>query len=603
MVSTVGVGLRDGRQRSGLTLRAAANRAGISAPALRRYEVGVREAPAEVLERLAALYGRSSPAERVRRLVGEGGKSEDELLAAMADPTERRALRAMLASGDLCRLPVERVDALGRHYARPGIFAARTRAGLDRSAPVAMAGEDLAASRRRLGMSAAEMAERVGVAVSTYQGWEATRAPKARTRQVSAALGEAPSPAQLRRLREDADWSLERLGQRVGVGIATVHAWEFGRRRIPPGRLLKVLGACEEMAGQQGARLPRRVDQLDRLAHEEAGIAVSEVRHRLRRRRGGAQRRDPFIEKAIRVAAADGRLQVATVTLLDALGRPKTARRLYPRGGVPAAARRTARTLSGDRLRDERRGLRLTQRQLSRLLGVSAAWVSVQERRHEGSLSPYWTSRLRSTLDEQARGPTADERASEAVLVFVAKHPGGVALWRVKQALGHGAPVSDAIDRLVASRRVVRAAAWDSVGRRYRALYLAGTPRPSPTTLAPGELRRRRRQVGLTAADLGELVGVCGNTVTRWETGVRAIPARRFEALDAALVGVGATERYRAVRQVRVSAVRSCHGARSATLGGESSPPNVVFPQTPQPPGRSGSTPADGCSTGPARGP
>lgn len=493
-------------------------------------------APSDVVGRLRALYGGPSPAERVRRRVGEGGRTERELLAVMTGPSERRALRQMLGSGELRTFPVERVNARGRAYVRSGVFSGSRPSGLDRMAPVVDRGGDLAEARRVLGLSAAEMAGRLYVALSTYQGWEATQPPRGRLRQIAAVLGEAPSGEQLRRLRHGAGWSLKHLGERVGVRLVTVQAWEKGRRPVPSARLSVVLAACAEMAQLEGAPLRERTERIVDCVEREPGISVAAIRHRFRRRQDGQNRMDPKTNRAIKLAQTSGLVVIEKVVQLDSNGRPKAIQCAYPK-----AARRGRRApkspkLTGDQLGAERVRLGLTQDELGAPLGLSSAWVAVQERKKEASISPHWTPRVLEVLEDLAKGPTRDERTGQQVLSVAKEHP-GISLWRLRQSLGHGKGVIRAVDSLVAAQVISWGTGWDSCGRAHRALYVAGEA-PDLGALEPfrsGELRQLRRDRGLTAAELGERIGVRGNTVTRWETCARRIPPHRIEQLRSSL--------------------------------------------------------------------
>jgi len=288
------------------------------------------------------------------------------------------------------------------------------------------------------------------------------------------------------------------------------------------------------MAQLGGARLRDRTERVVALVKRQPGIPDTEVRHRYRRTIDGAHRQDPLTDEAIQAGLADGQIEARTIVELDRMRRPKSVRRLYPEGGSPPQA--TSRELTGEQLGRDREYFGLTRPELGARLGMTGSWVRVQEQRGQGTLSPYWAERVLDVVEELGQKPTRDEECQQRVVACVRERP-GLPLWRVKQILGERKRMARAVSVLVDGRKIVWASAWDSLGRSYPGLYLAADV-PNLKRLrqfAKGELRRLRHERGLSAAALGELVGVRGNTVTRWETGVRRPPPQRIEALNEAL--------------------------------------------------------------------
>jgi len=102
---------------------------------------------------------------------------------------------------------------------------------------------------------------------------------------------------------------------------------------------------------------------------------------------------------------------------------------------------------------------------------------------------------------------------------------------------GWGKAVTLVRDLLVASGELTWGTGWDALGRPHRGLYL-----PSDLVVAisrrqihPVALRRLRLEADLTSAQLGKRVGVCANTITRWETEVLGIPPYRVPTILEAL--------------------------------------------------------------------
>ena len=101
-------------------------------------------------------------------------------------------------------------------------------------------------------------------------------------------------------------------------------------------------------------------------------------------------------------------------------------------------------------------------------------------------------------------------------------------------------------------------ASCDAAAGRDERPDAGAAPRPR-APLAPPELRRRRRALGLTQAALGAALGVAANTVARWERGARAVGHP-----DLVRLALARLERPEEPRPERGGA----RGARSARGGG-----------------------------------
>ncbi|HXA31096.1 MAG TPA: DUF1870 family protein [Acidimicrobiales bacterium] len=517
------------RASMGLTIREMAALAGVSAPTFLRWERGDRHIPDEakqLFEEFAASRSESIT-EIVLRAVADGGSTLLELRTRLEKPRLQRELDRLIADGTLCLAPVPRTDARGRAYVRPGVFheSSGRRRALDRSAPLA-SGAVLAAARRRQGIAAEELADRVGVAPSTYRYWEASSPPRARVPQLAAALDECPSGNQIRRLRTAAKWSLAEFGRRTGVHLSVVHNWETGYRPVPPGRKAALLAAMSDAEQAARERPEQAVRRIVSVIERHPGIMRSELRHRLRIRVDGKQRLDPFMDRALRMATRTGRVAEIADHRFDSSGRPRTARRLYPKDDAP----RVPEQMSGDELGRLRERLGWTQRSMGDALGISATSISVWERRHECNIPSYWAGRVRQWASEQ---PTEDSDANQArgrVLEAIRNNP-GIGRWQLSNELDLRKVTKRALAMLLREGEVVRAPARDDIGRTYVGLYLqADCPEPE-RPFDGSELRRQRIAAGWSASDLGDSVGVKGNTVTRWETGARACSPEKLETL------------------------------------------------------------------------
>ncbi len=504
---------------------------GVSAPTVLRWERGNRPVPRNVVEVLERLVS-EKPSDEVAVMlaVGEGGRTRSVLVAELSDPRLVAELDRLIASGKLCTALVPRTDRRGRHYAREGIFkaSAAPRRGLDRMAPLAT-GRSLAAARKSQGLAVEELAHRIGVAPSTLRYWEATGPPRARIPMLAAALDAVPSGVQIRRARVAAKWTLGDLGRRVGVGVATVHAWESGRRPVPLGRkvlLLEALSEASDAALKRPEEMARRVELA---VASSPGISKAEFRHAHRVKVQGRSRFDPEVDTALRSLLRGGRLSEGLVIKFDSHGRPRTRMCLFAPGTAPPSLPR----MSGDRLGDLRVSLGWTRVQLASNLSVSPSLVGGWERRRGSFIPGYWSMRVEELGGRHPQGPTIDEQARASVLQVVEQHP-GIGRKSLLVEVGHSKAARRAIAALLDDGALSLGDAWDGVGRRHLGHYVPSVVSPSQR-IGAEELRDRRRRQGISATELGEIVGVRGNAVTRYETGARNCPPTRMRALLDAL--------------------------------------------------------------------
>jgi transcriptional regulator with XRE-family HTH domain len=510
-----------------LSLREVGAMFDVSAQTVFRWEHGDRPVPPHVVVALGLLVAETSPDEDVvLSAVGAGGKTGKELRDELRAPRLVAELDRLLASGSLCTAEVSRPDGLGRYYRREGIFKASTadRRGLDRAAPLA-SGRSLAAARRSQGLTVEDLATRVRVAPSTLRTWEAASPPRARIPMLAAALDDGPSGAQIRRARRAARWSQSALGERVGVGFQTVQGWEAGRRPVPLGRKVRLLEALAEAHDASRRRPEEAMRRIELDVLSAPGTSKAEYRHSRRVTTQGKSRFDPEVDSALRALLRTGRLGQALTVRFDSQGRPRTRMCLFPPDAAPLSLPAT----SGDRVGQLRTSLGWTQRQLAQELGVSPGLISTWERRQGGTIPGYWTTRVADVVRDCGDRPTSEARAREAILATVNRQP-GIARWTLLQEVDHSKHTRRAISALIDEGAIVRQDAWDSVGRRHPGYFVSSHSAPA-LRIEAGELRARRVDSGITAAELGEALGVRGNAVTRWETGVRGCPQARMSAL------------------------------------------------------------------------
>jgi transcriptional regulator with XRE-family HTH domain len=266
-------------------------------------------------------------------------------------------------------------------------------------------------------------------------------------------------------------------------------------------------------------------DRIATIVAEHPGITTADLRHRLRRTRRGVQRFDRLQVKALRYAIRSGVIFEVDVAVPDAEGRLRHRRACYPAGyPVPFQA-----SMTGNELWSLRDRSGWTQADVAGMLHVSKTLVSQWERRYEDSIPTAWAVRILN-LDPGLGDPNPAELARRQVIGVVRATP-GVPLWRLLAMTDHTAVTRRAIDLLQREGGIAPGPAHDSLGRQYRGLYLRGSEPPPPRGFARDELRRLRKARGLSSTSLGALVGVRGNTITRWETESRSCPPDRVKAL------------------------------------------------------------------------
>jgi transcriptional regulator with XRE-family HTH domain len=527
--------LLDDWATSPVSLREVASLRGVSHTTAMRWKRGEAEIPERHRRAIADLLAARDPEREIASVLAQHpeGMTIRELEVELTSGRARRALRDRLASGELNTGVVVRQRADGRRYEcrviRPG------RAGAPESSQKVpqISGIALRGARRRRGLSSVELGASSGLAPGTIRSLEAREAvPVGRVADLTTALGPPLSGAEVRRLRQQAGWSLSELAARVGVTIPTLQAWEVGRRPIPVGRLILLEGALAEAQAGDSAEKRRLADLEDRISvRGPEGVSESELRHSLRRRSAGTHVASPTLERDLALLARRGVIVRSRVAVDDRLGRPRERAVLIHAKWSPQ--RQPGHSMTGDALADARHRLGLTQQELALAVGSHQSEINRLEHLHDRELQAHWAKRLRKALgDLEGRG-SRDERIRSHIRATVRNEP-GVPKWRLLQVAGHGKDVVRVFKQLLEAGELRFDLAWDAQGRRFHGLYLRDAA-AAPSTMKPGQLRALRERAGWTSTQLAAALGVGHNTVTRWETGARTCPPPMVERIKAAL--------------------------------------------------------------------
>jgi DNA-binding transcriptional regulator YiaG len=117
---------------------------------------------------------------------------------------------------------------------------------------------DIKRLRKAVGLTQTALAKMIGVSAAAVTAWETGRTPASRkNRQALGALIQtprteidatlsrsgvlAPSPEEIRRIREEADLSQKGLARKLGVSLNSVSNWERGATRPHAASLKKLL--------------------------------------------------------------------------------------------------------------------------------------------------------------------------------------------------------------------------------------------------------------------------------------------------------------------------------------------------------------------------
>ncbi len=458
-------------------------------------------------------------------------------------PAEREALRQLLRDGVLVRVSELQTDAAGRPYVRKVVTEPTGEAprGADRAWP-AVTGRQLACARRVVGLSAEELAQRVGVAASGIRRIEASPAvPRGHIAELVAALGLPTllTPAALHTARTDAGWRLEDVAARVGVRLVTVHAWEQARRPIPPGRMLAVAAALHEAREcaptALAARRQELADAMVARVTAEPGITDRALLHEHRSARVG--RAGPEIDAS---SVLDDLLSAdRLVAVADTSVGPRGGRRTVRVLRVPEDADTAAPDgrLTAARLRRRREQVGAARGELDRAAGLSAGTVYRLEKKGGKPVPLHLEGPLRAALERFAHeGPPsvrADADAARAICTHLRSHP-GTRRSRISYEVANTKAVHRALTQLLKSGAVVERPVPDSQGRIAAGLFLADDAPDQREPVDGRALRAARHASGWTVAALASALGVRANTVARWETGARHCPpdqARRVTEL------------------------------------------------------------------------
>ncbi len=480
--------IRQLREAAGWSLAELAERVGVTFSVVQAWEAGKRPVPhGRVVALLATL-------DEARRLAQERSEAlvasiVEEVRARPAGVSEsalrhehRQAGGRVSRSGDYgAALDEAKRRGLLVEAALPGYAADRVRlfAADDAPAPLPrLSGDELRQRRERIGVSQAELAARCEVSAPTI-----IAAERLVDGQVSARL-----------------------------------------RSVAPGALAEL-----EAEGRRSAEARRESTLLEAIA-AKPGSSTSDL-YQLE-----GLGYFPKLKAALRRLEAAGKARRAPA--LDALGR--TYLGWYLAAEVPPPLE----TLSGAELRGLREAAGWSRPALAQALGIDASrlgeWESERGRRRCPTGRVGEVRRILATAPPAPGLTRAEVRILED-LVARASVAGGASPsalgWpqrrrHIELALELGRLEEGFVDVQDPNGRIFRR----------RRLFPAGTALPAHErpSLSAAELVALRRRVGLSQAALGELLGVAGVTVSGWETGRVAVPARHVGAILALAKGPAA---------------------------------------------------------------
>ncbi|MHB1507972.1 MAG: helix-turn-helix domain-containing protein [Acidimicrobiales bacterium] len=552
--------LRRARELRGLSLRRAASLVDVSPQAWKRYEEGARRLPvgfaALVSERLAPL---PEARERIRATVGTRPRRSAASMRRHLPSTLHPVLDEMLGRGELAEHLEAVTTSDGRRYERPivALVSSQRAKGLERSVPITIGGDVLRAARLGAGLGAAEMAGRAGVSPATWRVWEARSVPRARTADVAGTLP-APEGAEIKRLREAAGWSLYDLGRRVGVTLGVVHAWESGKRRVPGGRLIALLGALHEAETAAVSRHEALVDRIVEQVRSEPGVSEGRLVHESRIKVEGVAVESPAFRSAFDDAKRRRLIVTATVTRPDYAS---SRSGLFARGAAP----KKAPVMTGSKLAARRLRLDMSQRELAERCQVSTPTVIAWEKKGNERIPEHGAARAAAAFEQVAGEDRPASVARSAILKAMRGEP-GISTSRLREEVGHGKVATREIKELERAKKLRKAVAYDSCGRRYEGWYLAGEA-PVLEPLSGAELKRLREAAGWRQAALAEELGVSSNAVWRWESGKRTCPPVRTAEIRSILARPAPVGREERILSEVVAAAKEKGGASRTELG------------------------------------
>lgn len=505
---------------------------GISHQALLRYRSGERRMQPDVAHRaLRALQAHPDPRQQVvDRLATPPGRSA-RAARRQLPARLRPVLDEMLAGAEL----VERSEAIvlnGRRCVRRILVprSSGSAGGLERSAPVAIAGAELRAARRVTDRPLTTLAQHVGVTQSTWRSWEARGVPRARVEQVAESLA-PPAPREMRRLREAAGWSLAELGERLGVSFSVVQAWESAKRPVPPGRLVPLLAALSEAKNLAAERFERLIGRVVEDVRAQPGVSEKTLLHDHRRRGGRVSLLGDYAE-ALKEAKAR-RLIVESDVVTKSEAGPKSRLGLFVRGSAP----KPVPPMTGEKLRRRREAIGVSRPELALRCNVSLPALLAWEGRGDGAIPAHGALRARAALDALEREATQSAAELEAhrqaeidaaVLTAIAAEPGIVTTRLLERpGLGYHASLTARLRRLEAAGEIVGAPVLDARGRPHRGWHLPADVPPPLETLSGAELRRLREEAGWSRPALARAIGVATSRLYQWERGDRRCPFAR----------------------------------------------------------------------------
>lgn len=543
------------RAGAGLSVSELARRLEVSRTAVQKWEAG--SVPADRLAAVcAALDDPPPPA------VAEGSALEQLAALVAAEPglTEARlqararhlatALDDAEQAGVLHRSRVTVQDANGRRYSRvlvlPGPRPEVREA-------VALTGHDVAGLRHLHGWSQDGLAKRLGVTRQRVADLERSGVPDGRQEQLRRLLVDPLPQLDLAATRRRSGLTQAELARRLGKQGTTVNVWERGRRPLPLAEAVRVghvLAAAvddEDPVEQAAARVAAAVARA-----QPEGLTGADLTRELGRGRARVPgRRAQYDQPGLELAVRRRQVHWRQTYLRSANGRWRTSPRLHT---GPRRRLGDEQAMSGTELARARNAASISQSELAAGLGTVWGTVSKWERRGRRPIPPAVTAAARDVLEHLgANRPDRRAQAHARLLAAAAAAPGATRR-ELLVAAGYGRANPTALEVLedLVSTGVLhlRPTANRGGAGSHQGVHPGAAPPDALPAALPGEqLRRLRHSAGLHQHDLAALVGVTQTAVAHWERGTA--PSLRVAAVLAALQPTASAVDPLAAKQLR----------------------------------------------------
>ncbi len=531
--------LAERRRAAGLSVSELARRLGVTRTAVQKWQArGVpaqREAAvSDALTTAPAPAADPAALEQLAALVRAEPALSPAQLRKRA-PHLAVALEAAERAGLVHQARVAVVDAAGRHYSRLRVLPGPAPAAAD--VPT-LTGHDVAGLRVLHGRSQAGLASLLRVSRQWVVELEQGAVPEGRQEELRRLLVESLATLDLPAARRRVGLSQAELARRLGRQPSQVNLWERGKRAVPVADAVAighVLAAAVDEDPVEDAR-QRVVEIVTAAAAAGTPCTANDLARALSRgrRRGqtGAGAAD-----AAGLALALRRRQVhwRSTWTRRRNGDWRETRRLHP---GPRRRSDDEEAMSGAELRAARLAAGVSQSQLANALGTVWGTVSKWERRGRRPVPPAVGHAAREVLERLA-AERPDPRAQARVrLAAAAAAQPGLTRAELLRAAGYGKANRTALAvlaELVDASELHLRLTPDRTGP---GAHLAVYPGPAPADVLPApmpgrELSRRRVGAGLRQRDLADALGVEQTAVSHWER--TSVPPLRVAQVDQVL--------------------------------------------------------------------